>query len=185
MRRLKIPAATVGMLILSVSLSLSAQQRDLVEMRALFAPAPRTWSEAIDLAPVVARVKLLDRQYRVHDSLVITQYTAEVLEYVKADGAGSRTLQIYRLGGLVRDERGKETKYSVRGYPDFRVGEEYLVFLEWNGAIAAFSPRGPDVTFRLDRESGRVYTSGTSDFARSQNERTIASMMAHVRTSVH
>lgn len=177
-------ACVLVLLLLGCGSSVFAQDRELVELRTHYGPAPSTWGEAIEAAQVVARVRLLDRQYRIAQSgNVLTQYTAEVLEYFKAQGAGSLTLQVYRQGGIKKEADGRAVKYSIRGYPDFLVGEEYLLFLDWNAAVAAFATRGPNLAFRLDRESNRVYTSGKSEFALRQNERTIASMMAHVRTA--
>ena len=160
----------------------AAQQRELREIIMEFGAAPTSWSEALDSAPVVARVKLLDKHYRtINDGLVtITQYTAEVLEYFKAGTAVSRTIQVYRWGGL-RKEGRREIKTSVQGYPDFFVGEEHVLFLDWNSDVGAYSTKGPNYAYRLDRETGRVYTAGTSPFAVRQRGRTISSMLAHLR----
>jgi len=185
---------TLGVFALLVALivsvgNLPAEQRRSTVLREVFqtwAPVGDTWSEVLGNADTVARVKLVGKRYRVldDDTYVITQYRAEVLEYFKTDNqASGRTLELYRRGGVIKNERGQRIKYSSRGFPDYLLEEEYVVFLQWDRNVGAYATMGPNATFRLDRAEDRVVTPGTSQFARAQYNRTIDSMLARIRSA--
>jgi hypothetical protein len=143
----------------------TAAQRDL-PIRKAFACGPipaRTLADAYGIAETIARVRLLDHRYRtLEHGLVATQYTAAVIDYVKSSRGTPPTIQIYRIGGVVHAP-GESYRLVVSGYPEFSVGEEYVLFLAWNEHVGAFSPWGPELAFLVDPWTDALVPLGRSE----------------------
>jgi len=137
------------------------EEAQLVPMRVLWR-VPRTWPGAVAGAEMIAVVRIVDRDYeiRVNESgreYVVTRYTAEVRELLKGEPVRRRDrLEIARQGGVMTED-GAVVKYYDPKFPDYVIGDEYVVFLLWNPATDGYAPyAGPVLTYRLDWTSQRV-----------------------------
>jgi hypothetical protein len=69
------------------------------------------------------------------------------------------------------------------GFPQFSIGDTYLLFLHWNDARSTFEVRaGPNGAYRLS--NGVLDSNGQSALAAKQKGRSVASVLAELRMVV-
>lgn len=102
-----------------------------------------TWGERVDLSEKIIRghVTAVRSYWNNKRTLIHTDVTIQVEEYIKGDGSKEITITI--PGGAVGD-----TRQWVSDTPQFRVGDYSVIFLNSSGQVTG----GPDGVFSLERK---------------------------------
>lgn len=111
-----------------------------------------------------------------------TAYQIDVLETLKADFRLVPDPVVFRFGGD-RDE-GKHIRRSKEvGFPDFKPGKVYVLFLSWNPVLEGFELKyGPNSTFELQSD-GTIQSPGRSEFAKSQVGKPKGTFLTAIRSA--
>jgi hypothetical protein len=126
------------------------------------APSTLTELATVSDAVVVVRVEAF-RFESVPDSVTrrpkdTTKYTLRLLDILKRHPSLNRvgeTLELPRMGGQ-HLENGIVIRSAVRGFEDFVVNRDYVLFLIWNSALNTFDVAyGPTGSYEL-QASGEV-----------------------------
>jgi hypothetical protein len=161
-----------------------AGSQEQLEIRKMFLCGtipPASLFEAVVDAEAVVRVRLIDQRYgMLEGSMPTTHFTADVIEHVKTRRGTPPSLQIYRFGGVAHTPEGSY-RLVASGYPDFAAGEEYILFLDWNENVGAFSTRGPDLAFLVDSATDVVLPLGGSGLSTRLRGRSAGEVMAELR----
>lgn len=166
----------------------SPQEPTRVVESSVFRRTPSTWQDAVAGAEVITHVRIVDRAYETKPGhrgteFVVTRYEAEILELLKGDARPRRsTLEIVRHGGVTR-EGDEIVRYLDPKFPDYEIGAEYVLFLQWDFTNDAYAPYGGlPLTYRLDGDAQRV-VSAAGRFAAEDGD-TPLTFLAFIRASL-
>jgi hypothetical protein len=103
----------------------------------------------------------------------------EILHVKDSRAVDATTIDIVRSGG--ERDRGHYIERAYQsGFPPFESGHEYVLFLTWNAALAAWVPAfGPDSAF--DLRGGIVDSPGTAKVATALRGTPVSEFLASVR----
>ena len=103
----------------------------------------------------------------------------EILHVKDSRAVDATTIDIVRSGG--ERDRGHYIERAYQsGFPPFETGHEYVLFLTWNAALAAWVPAfGPDSAFDLG--DGIVDSPGTAKVTAALRGTPVSEFLASVR----
>jgi hypothetical protein len=88
-------------------------------------------------------------------------------------------LTIVRDGGSI-DRGSKVEKVEVANFPQFELGQEYVLFLRWHAEHEAWAPAwGPHGTFQV--RAGKIQCVGFAAICKEQNGLSIDDFLARLR----
>jgi len=104
-----------------------------------------TWGERVDLSEkiIMGQVVAVESYWNPEKTLIYTNVTVLIDEYIKGDGPRKITIKI--PGGAVGDKT-----HWVSDTPQFRVGDYDIILLESSGQVTG----GPDGIYLLKGEEG-------------------------------
>lgn len=152
---------------------------------------PTSWDDLVRGAHVVVRVRISSREYILTAAgQPFTRYEAEVVDMVKGDAAAAvkpSKLVIVHHGGIV-ERPDAFIRVTYVDQPDWQIGREHLMFVNWNPALQAWTPSfGTSATFEVVGE-GSTRTirplRSRNAFANQQEGRPLTSVREALRQAV-
>ena len=114
---------------------------------------------------------------------VSTDVQFTIATVIKGSGHGpDTTVSILRRGGDV--DLGDTIRRSTQpGFPRFEVGEQYLLFLQWNAFPSAYEVMyGPNGTFKIVSDS--VRSVGMSALSKQYDGQPVSSVIRDIRLGI-
>ncbi|HET7695637.1 MAG TPA: hypothetical protein VFK57_08020 [Vicinamibacterales bacterium] len=114
---------------------------------------PATFGELVKHSNLVARVVVIKERAVLSpdETTVSTRYTAQLLDVMHARGRAPVTggnIEIDRLGGTIILE-GKTVNVYESDFPNFELGDEYILFLGGSGGQVYDVPAGGQGAFKV------------------------------------
>jgi hypothetical protein len=181
------------------------QNKPLVERRLnagdASGPPPATWAALAAKSDAVVRVRFtaydtvhvaftpprpIPSGEKTPRTMTYTRYSGDLIEVLKDSVAVPvRTpLAILRRGGII-DTPTQRIKEVVRGFPDWILGNEFVLFLKWSGSpINGFVVlHEADGTLHL-RQDGTVDSPGVAPLVRSARGKPVEGVLREIRTAL-
>lgn len=115
---------------------------------------------------------------------ITTYHRLTVKEVVQWSGRGefdANELSIIRDGGIL-DRGNRIEELEVDDFPQFRVGHDYVLFLQWHPEHGGWTPAwGPHGTFEVI--AGKVFSIGSAKIAKEQEGLTLDQFLRRLRES--
>lgn len=154
---------------------------------------PNSWSDLSARADAVVKISFsgystlripLNLSNRT-GQLTFTRYDGEVSEVFKnsAPHPIRGELSVFRRGGIFDTPQGR-IKEVEKGFPDWIMGEDYVLFVRWlGGSINGYGILyGANGTFHL-RQGGVVDSPGKAPFSHAQGGKSVQALVTEVRAA--
>ena len=156
-------------------------------------PPPHSWSDLAARADAVVKISFsgystlgipLNLPTRTAQ-LTFTRYDGAVSEVFKNSPAHPirGELSVFRRGGIFDTPHGR-IKEVEHGFPDWIMGEDYVLFVRWlGGSINGYGiAYGANGTFHL-RQGGVVDSPGKAPFSHAQGGKSVQALVAEIRAA--